>query len=454
MATEIQCDREATAFDAIAENVYIIDAANYQMFYVNERARQRLGISDDSYKGEPCYKILRDREEPCKGCQITTCKTVRRWESFNQKMKLHYLVTESSLLYKGHPARLQLCMDISEQVKQRETLQLTLQAEAVLNETVHILYAETDINEAAPKMLEHIGLYMRGERSFIFDIHGKSMSNTYSWSRPKAAPVKDALQNIGTECVDRWIDTFSRQMTVSIADVDLLKDTHPQEYAFLQRLNVKNCIVAPIVVGGSLIGFFGIANLPVGRMEGAAAMLMTLSYFLATSLVVTQSRQMMEKASYTDIMTGVANRNAFMRDIEKGQAELARSPKPIGVFYFDLNGLKQTNDTQGHRAGDRLITRLADMISLFFRKHEIYRTGGDEFVVLCIGMPEEKFNERTGQVKAYIERSPAISVSVGVAWSAAETGDSIEQVISKADKNMYDRKGAFYARKSGGEAPV
>ena len=420
MATEIQSDREATAFDAIAENVYIIDAANYQMLYVNERARQRLGISDDSYKGEPCYKILRDREEPCKSCQITTCKTVRRWESFNQKMKLHYLVTESSLLYKGQPARLQLCMDISEQVKQRETLQLTLQAEAVLNETVHILYAETDINEAAPKMLEHIGLYMRGERSFIFDIHGKSMSNTYSWSRPKAAPVKDALQNIGTECVDRWIDTFSRQMTV----------------------------------GGSLIGFFGIANLPVGRMEGAAAMLMTLSYFLATSLVVTQSRQMMEKASYTDIMTGVANRNAFMRDIEKGQAELARSPKPIGVFYFDLNGLKQTNDTQGHRAGDRLITRLADMISLFFRKHEIYRTGGDEFVVLCIGMPEEKFNERTGQVKAYIERSPAISVSVGVAWSAAETGDSIEQVISKADKNMYDRKGAFYARKSGGEAPV
>ena len=450
MATEIRDDREAAAFDAIAENVYIIDAENNQIFYINERGRKRLGISDDSYKGKLCYKVLRDREEPCAGCQITTCKTVRRWESFNPKIDLHYLVTESSLLYKGREARLQLCMDISEQVKQREMLQLTLQAEAVLNETVHILYAEPDINEAAPKMLEHIGLYMRGERSFIFDIHNKTMSNTYSWSRPKAAPVKDALQNIGTECVERWIDTFSRQMSVSIADTDLLKETHPQEYAFLQRLNVKNCIVAPIVVGGSLIGFFGIANLPAARMEGAAAMLMTLSYFLATSLVLTQSRQMMEKASYTDIMTGVANRNAFVRDIEKEQAELTRSPKPIGVFYFDLNGLKKTNDTQGHRAGDRLITRLADMISLFFRKHEIYRTGGDEFVVVCIGMPEEKFKERTGQVEAYIERSPAVSVSVGMAWSAADTGDTIEQVISRADKNMYDRKDAFYERKRGG----
>ena len=449
MATEIQNDQELAAFDAIAENVYIVDAKDYHVLYINESGRNRLGLEGDGYKGEPCYRVLRNKEEPCPDCQVATCRDVRRWESYNPKLDLNYLVTESSCVYKGRDARLQLCMDISEQVRQRDALQLTLQAEAVLNETVHILYAEMDINEAAPKMLEHIGLYMRGERSFIFDIHGKTMSNTYAWSRPKASPVKDALQNIGTECVERWLDTFSRQMSVIIMDAELVKETHPAEYEFLQRMNVKNCVIAPIIVGGSLIGFFGIANLPSGRMEGASTMMMTLSYFLANSLVLHQNRQMMEKASYVDVMTGVANRNAFIRDIEKGQAELARDPKPVGVFYFDLNVLKETNDSQGHRAGDRLITRLADLISLFFRKHEIYRTGGDEFVVIVHGEKVplcryfiKQFNAEMSRKNANDSLEPweKVSAAVGVAFYDSNRDKSADEVFKRADHAMYQNK--------------
>ena len=139
--------------------------------------------------------------------------------------------------------------------------------------------------------------------------------------------------------------------------------------------------------------------------------------------------------------------NAFIRDIEHFQRAIDLSPVPVGVIYFDLNGLKPVNDQQGHRAGDRLLMRLADAISLFFRKQEIYRTGGDEFVVLCLDMPEAQFKERLAErlskVLDHIDSVSSLSVSVGHAWDEG-SGLSLQKVIAAADAKMYEEKKAYY----------
>ena len=172
-------------------------------------------------------------------------------------------------------------------------------------------------------------------------------------------------------------------------------------------------------------------------------MMLTLSYFISASIVADTNRKLLEKASYFDEMTGVANRNAFIRDIERDQKIIDKDKKPVGVIYFDLNGLKRVNDSEGHRAGDRLIIDLAETIALFYRKPEIYRTGGDEFVVICFDMPKTQFTARLAKAMSYIDTLPALSVSVGYAWSDG-TKQTMQQTVALADARMYTDKQLYY----------
>lgn len=87
--------------------------------------------------------------------------------------------------------------------------------------------------------------------------------------------------------------------------------------------------------------------------------------------------------------------------------------------------------------------RLADAISLFFRKQEIYRTGGDEFVILCLNMPEPQFEERRARVVDHIASVSALSVSVGYVWDEG-SGASLQKIIAVADAKMYEEKKAYY----------
>lgn len=149
----------------------------------------------------------------------------------------------------------------------------------------------------------------------------------------------------------------------------------------------------------------------------------------------------LEREATHDSMTGLYNRNRFNQDIAYGRYDEAGT----GVMYFDLNNLKEVNDTYRHEAGDRLIRRLADAIrelSKSIYPSECYRIGGDEFVLMLTGCSEETIERATVAFRDIIEsnntHTPPCSVAVGSAFSA-ERCDA-EKLILKADHAMYECK--------------
>lgn len=445
MSSEEKDYQDASLFDHLQESAYIVDRDNYQILYINQAGRRLLDMGpDEDCSGQHCYALLRGSHQPCMACSLqhSTDEPFDK-EFYNEHFKKHFKVVDAAICYQGHKARLVMYVDITAATKQRHELETALQAEAVLNETVQILYAEPELDKALDLMLAHMGLYLQAERCLILNVEGGLMSCTHEWFRQGAESNKGQCQDLPVRDLERWEGTLLRHNNVLVPDSSLLAETYPEEYALLTRLKIENCVAAPILIRDHLAGIVVIANLPAKELDGASMMLLTLSYFIATSMVADQSRQLLEKASYSDIMTGVANRNAFIRDIESMQRSLDLQPVPVGVIYFDLNGLKAVNDQQGHRAGDRLIMRLADAISLFFRKQEIYRTGGDEFVILCLNMPEPQFEERLARVVDHIASVSALSVSVGYAWDEG-SGASLQKIIAVADAKMYEEKKAYY----------
>lgn len=146
---------------------------------------------------------------------------------------------------------------------------------------------------------------------------------------------------------------------------------------------------------------------------------------------------LLERLSWEDTLSGVYNRNRFNLTVQ----ELPEEFPQRGVACFDLNGLKETNDRQGHRKGDELIRRAAAQLRQVFDK-KVYRTGGDEFVVLDLEQDEAQFLEEVARAQRLMEEN-GISCSVGASWHSGRY--SFKEQYDEADRQMYRQKSQFYS---------
>ncbi len=189
--------------------------------------------------------------------------------------------------------------------------------------------------------------------------------------------------------------------------------------------------LAPMRVATSLVFLLGIAYL------------MRRLYLLAREL---EARRAEAQALATrDALTGLGNRLAFDDGIERmlvdGMGELA-------LFYLDLDGFKQVNDTLGHGAGDDVLRTVGERLALLVQPADVLvRLGGDEFVIL---RPEYGSSGELGRLARAIERALAepvqlgtralqIGVSIGIATAPAD-GTSGGALLEAADAALYRAK--------------
>ena len=150
------------------------------------------------------------------------------------------------------------------------------------------------------------------------------------------------------------------------------------------------------------------------------------------------------KLAYTDALTGAGSTLAYaerVKEIDKSIAEGALIN--IAVAVFDVNGLKQINDTQGHVKGDEYIIDAYKTISDIFVHTSVYRVGGDEFVSIIDG---DDYNNRNALIKLFnsqIEKnieSNSVVVAVGISDFVPGKDNSFKRIFQRADQLMYKRK--------------
>lgn len=148
--------------------------------------------------------------------------------------------------------------------------------------------------------------------------------------------------------------------------------------------------------------------------------------------------------AFTDPMTGVKSKHAFLLSEKDYDAAIAaKTAEPFAIVVCDVNGLKMINDTLGHKAGDEYIIKASRMICDIFQHSPVYRTGGDEFVVVLTG---RDYLIRRELVLALHERSVAhistkdVVISGGLSDYGAEADASFHDVFERADALMYEEK--------------
>jgi len=158
--------------------------------------------------------------------------------------------------------------------------------------------------------------------------------------------------------------------------------------------------------------------------------------------------QVLEQMAYIDSLTNVANR----RQCEMFLDELDKGTSNYGIFSFDLNNLKVTNDTKGHEAGDFLLRTFADILTdTFAETGMVGRTGGDEFIVILPdtdGIDVDKLIcslEKNIEITNKENTDINLSTAYGFCSYAQLCEHDARKVYKVADERMYEHKLAMKA---------
>ena len=144
-----------------------------------------------------------------------------------------------------------------------------------------------------------------------------------------------------------------------------------------------------------------------------------------------------------DSLTGLLNRNAFDDDVEFIQAT---HDKPLTVMYMDLIGLHEINNHLGHARGDVVLCELADAARAYFGDDNIYRIGGDEFVIISFAHSMAQSARQMGYMRQEL-LDHGCELSVGMAES--DDGEDIPDLVNQAENEMRKDKKRYYDSGSG-----
>lgn len=147
----------------------------------------------------------------------------------------------------------------------------------------------------------------------------------------------------------------------------------------------------------------------------------------------------------TDSLTGVANHETILAGLER---ELHNSPAPqLVAAMVDIDFFKRVNDTHGHVVGDKVLTEVTMRMRAALRDIDsIGRYGGEEFLVLINGSNMEVAQRVAERIRAHVAEQPInlqgleIPVTLSLGLAEAQSGESVDELIARADKALYKAK--------------
>ncbi|MDH3744606.1 MAG: diguanylate cyclase [Acidobacteriota bacterium] len=151
-----------------------------------------------------------------------------------------------------------------------------------------------------------------------------------------------------------------------------------------------------------------------------------------------------------DSLTGLANHHHFLETLKKELSRADRHEAPVALGMVDVDYFKKVNDTHGHQVGDQTLLAIVARLRKSLREHDsLGRYGGEEFGMILVNADSEGAYLAAERCRQSIERSPIqldeislpITVSIGVATTSNPSGETVTDLVARADKALYLAKG-------------
>ena len=291
-------------------------------------------------------------------------------------------------------------------------------------------------------LIKYLCKTLKSDRAYIFEFNeDMTLRNTYEYCREGVTKEIDNMQSVPYYGFwDIWFKEFEKHHTLVIRDANEYKKISNPIYNLLIEQGIDTLVTGPVIVDGKTIGFYGVDNPPKEILYETSDIIQMAEFVVSMMIRMRDYSRTAEQCANTDFLTGCKNRTA----LEWAYDDKYDHGQPITVLMCDVNGLKLTNDTKGHKAGDKLICTIADVLCNEFDNDDVYRVGGDEFVVVKMGESLDEVERQIERVRKNCSRR-RVSMSIGMAHYD-KTAKNFETLLHEADSKMYEEKRIYHSK--------
>ena len=244
-----------------------------------------------------------------------------------------------------------------------------------------------------------------------------------------------------------WEETLAGSTCIILKnqqDMLAMKERNPLWYESLKKANLKSIALFPLKHKEVLLGYIWATDFEVENTLKIKEILELTTFFLGSEIANFQLLNRLQKLSTMDLLTGLRNRNALDDRVTQFEKLVTENINTVAIVFTDMNGLKKINDTKGHDEGDRVLKMAAALLRQVFVDEEIYRAGGDEFVVIALDVSEDEIKEKIEELMERADKTEEVSFSVG--YYMEEHDFDIARIMHMADEKMQMEKEAYYEK--------
>ncbi len=396
--------------------IYITDPDTYEMIHMNNAALSAFDLHAESeWKNKKCHELLYAKNTPCEFCTNDKLESdnIFEWTFKNPILNRTYLYKDRLIEMDNKLVKLQVATDITQLVELEDELTNKFEEQQLLLECIKLLMKNDSPDVLINNLLKLVSQFYDSKKGIIYQVmpEENQAMNTYIWANPefkndeednKPIPLNVA-QYIGQALAEgRGLAYISR-------DDEKYRDS---EFVASMNKEFKSIMLAAISdAKGNGVGIIGMINATKNLEK--AWLLQSVSAFIADFLEKNKLITTLNKLSYFDTLTGVKNRHSYRQALQQINDEKVSS---LGVAYVDISGLSAINEAKGTSYGDRIINRLATILAEIFGDN-IFRVGGDEFVVLEKNIDEVNFEEKIQTLKETFYQEKDFRASVGFTWN-------------------------------------
>jgi len=438
-------------FNGIRNAMFLVRMEGGEFRYMRNNATHRklTGFSLEDIKDKTPVELAGKEIGEAVSANYQRCADSKKPMTYEETLilpagKRTWLTTLTPVLEKGKVKYLVgSSKDITLQKKAEEELKKRLKYEKIISRVSQLALKVRSLEVFLTESLRLMGEDMGVSRAYLFEADREkgTMSNTFEWAAPGITPQKENLQEIPEAEFTWWVGRLKNREVINYRDIEDIPDEKTKE--ILRPQEIKSLLVLPVYVEGDYYGFIGFDDCLKNRewSEADINLLQLAARIISEYILRKKFEEKVLFLSYHDQLTGLYNRRFMEEEIKR-----LDTPRqlPVSVIMGDINGLKLTNDVFGHRAGDLLLKKAAEMIKECCRREDIIaRWGGDEFVILLPRTGMKAAEEIVGRIKnkCATDSKEPIQVSIALGYAAkTKAEENIWQVLKEAEEWMYRHK--------------
>ena len=324
----------------------------------------------------------------------------------------------------------------------------------VLFEVVNTISQSLELNTILPNVLECVTSNMGTTKGVVVLVEGDGRSLVLMAQRGMSEEGLRQIVQLGQGCTG---DVILRNKPIRVPVGDEEDGNGSLAVPGLEKDNIYSALVVPISARGVVLGALALYSEKREQFtDQDEALLATIGNQVSVAVLNAKLYEKTLELAQMDGLTGLANRRYFMERLKQEVDRAERYQTSLSVIMLDLDKFKTFNDTYGHLKGDELLKAFSAMVKNTVRATDIAgRYGGEEF---CVALPNtsvkgaqviaERIRKAMEEIRIPIkDGEPPAGRTLSIGIAEFSSGDSLEQLLARADA-------ALYRAKSGGRNRV